>query len=275
MKKILTFCVLVFMTNYLLYSAERESEKLKTEKYVTVLENYVDSQGFVNYKQLKKNIFILDDFLLSLKNYKFPEYSSLNKKEKIIFWINVHNASVLKFVAIYYPIKSKPFSFLSKYPQNSVKQLRNFDKVKIYAVEKERTLRQIKQKILELGDSRALFALTFACKSSPVLKNSIYEWELLPRDLNEQVRRFLANESNYRLDTLNSIVYISNFLKEHALDLRPRDKNLPKYLEKEDRNVINFIFDYIPEKDREYLKKAYYAIQYVDFEWELNEQEIE
>ncbi len=76
----------------------------QTSEYDTLLYNNVDIKGNVDYKSLKINPTILDNFLLYL-NDTSPKKDWSSDKEKA-FWINAYNAYTLKIVTTNYPIKS-------------------------------------------------------------------------------------------------------------------------------------------------------------------------
>jgi len=58
----------------------------------------------------------------------------------------------------------------------------------------------------------------------------------------------------------------ADFLKKYGTDER-----FSRYDENE-RAVLNFISGYLAEDERKYLTEADYAIDYLDYDWSLNEQ---
>ena len=256
----------IFSTSFL-YSAP-----LKMNDYKSVLENFVDSKGFVNYQSLKNNK-NLSSFLDSVQDYKFEEYSALNKNEKLAFWINLYNATLLDIASKNYPLKSKIY-YLFLYSEKSTKNLGDLGKIKVEVFGDKKTLRDIILKIIELdntGNARAIFALTFLTKDSANLKNSLYNPNLLDRDLDDQVRKFVFDEKNYRLDRKYGILYLSGFFKKYADFFTKKNKNLYGKFTDEENRIITFLLNFVLLDDKEYLEQSYYQVIFKDYDYSLND----
>ena len=64
--------------------------------YGIVLEKYIDSNGMVYYKRLKKNPARLNTFLERVEKLDKARFEKWPEKEKIAFWLNVYNGLTLK-----------------------------------------------------------------------------------------------------------------------------------------------------------------------------------
>ncbi len=90
--------------------------------YAYVLGHFVDENGMVDYKRLKKSRDRLDSFTRNFAKLDKKVYKSWNEKDRIAFWINAYNALTLKAIIDHYPIKASLFGAI-KYPKNSIKQI--------------------------------------------------------------------------------------------------------------------------------------------------------
>jgi hypothetical protein len=255
---------------------------LKINDYKSVLEKFVDSNGFVDYQGLKNDRKKLVSFSNSLENYTFEEYSRLQKNEKLIFWINVYNFSLLNIATEKYPINRK-FYYLFLYPEKNIKNLGDLEKFKIKIFGDSKTLRDIILKIIELDNlnnsgvqknsknARAIFALTFLTKDSANMRNSLYIPDLLNRDLDEQVRKFVFNEKNYRLDKKIGVLYLSGFFKKYSNFFTNKNKDLNEKLTDEENKIITFLLDFVLLDDKDYLQNAYYKVVFKEYDYSLND----
>jgi hypothetical protein len=274
MKKVLSFFVFLSLVFNVSVFASNVSE-IDVLPYDNILSQYVDDSGNVNYKDLKDNSKDLDQFLKNLENYNKEFYNSLDQKNKIAFWINVYNAICLKIVASHYPLSSRAYLSLI-YPKNSIKQMPfAFTSYKFWVMRKLVSLSDINKILNKFNDPRIYFALCSTAKSSPMLWNKSYNGWILNRDLDEQIIRFFLNENNFRIDRENNIIYVSSILKDRVDTLMPKYGNdglkyIKKYSKKE-LAIINFIFNYVKDSDKDYLMNYFYKIKYVKFNWSLNE----
>ncbi|MCP4482712.1 MAG: DUF547 domain-containing protein [bacterium] len=238
------------------------------ENYQYILKKYLNNKSAVNYKNL--DITKLNNIIRSFEEFTFEEYSNLNKQEQLIFWIEAYNAFMIKIGYNNYPIKRDFFDFFL-YPKKSIQNIGNIDKKIVKIFNDKITLKNIRNKIIEMDSPRSLFALTTLAKTSPNLKNSLYNKNLLPRDLDEQVIKFIFNKKNYFLDRKIGVLYLSPIFKKYSEIFKIYNKNLPFFLTEEENKIINFLLKYVRLKDETYLQTAsFYQIIYYDFDWTLN-----
>lgn len=69
-----------------------------------VFQQYVLEDGVVNYKKLVKNNKDLNVYFEELVNYLFMD--SWSWDEKFVYWINVYNVFMVKFIVDNYLVKS-------------------------------------------------------------------------------------------------------------------------------------------------------------------------
>lgn len=267
------FCLMFLGKIYLVGAIEG----ISYENYSKVLETYVNEKGNVNYRELKENSSELEAFLNNLETLDPKNYQEWNKEEKIAFWINSYNAFTLKVIIDHYPIKSSFFRSLS-YPKNSIRQIPGaWDKITFSVMGKELTLDQIEHQILrrEFQEPRIHMALVCAANSCPLLRREPYEGFKLHEQLKDQTEKFLAEPRNFSIDKINRRIYLSSvfkwfgedFIKTYGVKTRIKGHN------PEERAVLHFISQHLPEEERKFLYEGFYSIKYIKYNWTLNEQE--
>ncbi len=245
-------------------------------KYAQVLHKHVDEKGLVDYRALKENRLDLDDFLIAVEKLDVAIYQKWKDEKKISFWIDVYNALTLEVTLNHYPIKS---SFLKslKYPKNSIRQIAGvWDKIAFPVMGEEMTLDHIEHKILrqEFHEPRIHMALVCAALSCPPLRQEPYEGEMLTEQLDDQTRRFVSSLKGFIIDRENNRVYLSSIFKWYGEDFIGVYEPDSGYtgLNRKERAVLSFISQYLPDEDQKYIKYGSYKVEYLDYDWTLNER---
>ena len=138
----------------------------------------------------------------------------------------------------------------------------------------EITLNQIEHQILrrEFPDPRIHFSLVCASMGCPVLSNDAYQGKLLQRQLERDARRFINDEDKVRLDRSENRIYISRIFKWYAEDFRAEEAPqwLQKYPERY-RGVMETVARYVARSDRDYMVARIPSLEFLDYDWSLNE----
>ncbi len=74
------------------------------DKCADTLKTFVDAQGMVDYKGLRRRRYELRTLLEDFSKLDRGQYKSWPKADKIAFWINMYNLQKLKVVVDNYPI---------------------------------------------------------------------------------------------------------------------------------------------------------------------------
>lgn len=223
-----------------------------------------NDQGLIDYQSLKAQPEDLNAYLLTLANISETEIENWSRDEKIAFWMNAYNAFTLKAIIDHYPLKS-------------IRDIDGVWKQPIYLVAgKKLSLDQIEHEILrkQFNEPRIHMALVCAAMSCPPLRENAFIGPQFDAQLNEQSRVFLSNPNNLRVDKVARKVYVStifdwfgdDFVKTYA----PKTGFAKK--SSKERAVLNFINGHINTKDREFLRSAQYDVEYLDYDWGLNER---
>lgn len=240
------------------------AKEFNYQTYSSILTEYVNKQGLVDYKKLKENRQKLDEFNGAIGAVKPSEYNSWTDAEKIAFLINAYNSLTLEAIIDNYPTKS-----IRNIP--GVWKIRRFD-----FVGNKFSLDHIEHQILrkEFDRPGIHVALVCAAISCPLLRTEPYTGEKLVSQLDDQARKFIGNNQNFRIDRQENTVYLSSIFKWFGEDFEKsyaKDRNLEGLKQKETA-VINYISKYVNSDDMKYLEQGGYQVKYLDYDWSLNAQ---
>ena len=261
-KRILILCLLLLSICSILFLYHfRVETDLRTQQLAEdtvfshdlldqVLREHVDEKGQVNYTKLKANPEKLEAYL-DLLAFANPEELSYN--EQLTFWINAYNALVIKGIVDRYPITSV----------QDVKLFNGFfSRLKFHIAGKIYSPDQIEHDIVrtEFADPRAHFVLVCASSSCPPLWNRAYTAEKLEARLETATFNFIRNPEHVRIDRAKRRVYVSKIFKWYDDDFKEGYDG-----------VADFLADYLPPEDAEYLESTDVQFRYLDYDWTLND----
>ncbi len=244
--------------------------------YSATLGKYVDDNGMVGYEALEVDRKKLDVFAASLARLSPKVYDKWADAGKIAFWINAYNGLTLKAILDHYPIEPSFIASL-RFPKNSIRQISGvWDKLEFRVMGAEMTLDEIEHSRLrrDFNEPRIHVALVCAAIGCPSLRNEPFEADRLDTQLDDQTTRFLRNPHKFRIDRSEGRVYISpifswfgdDFVRTYGTDAKFDGHK------KSERAVLNFISGYLSASDAEYLSSGDYDIEYLDYDWSLNEK---
>lgn len=245
------------------------------DDYAGLLEARVNSRGLVDYSGLKKNPGKLDAFLREMAQAE-PSNAEWSDNDRIAFWINAYNAITLKVVIDHYPIRRSRILSLF-YPHNSIRQIDGaWDEITHEVAGRALTLEAIEHEILrkEFDEPRIHVALVCAAMGCPPLRAEPYAGERLDAQLDDQARRYLRSAKGFRMSRQGQRVYLSKIFDWFAKDFIPRygtDREF-RGLDEADRAVMNFVSRRVSQDKQAYLRQGRYDIEYIDYDWSLNEQ---
>ncbi len=257
-------------------ATESSDSVFSYDSYAVALKSNVTDSGMVNYKALKAESRALDDFAASIGDLDSSTYGEWSEKEKIAFLMNTYNALTLEAILTHYPIKpSLTASIL--YPKNSIRQISGvWDRLDFLAMNRKVTLDGIEHQILRkhFNEPRIHLALVCAAMGCPPLRNEPYTADKLDSQLDDQAERFISNASKFRIDRAKARVHLSSIFKWYGDDFIRSYGTDEKFAghNKAERAVLNYISKYLNDSDRDYLASGKYEIEYLNYDWSLNEQ---
>ena len=245
------------------------------KNYGMILEKYVDEDGYVDYRSLRRKRAELLPIFRELKQLHPAEMLSWSKEEKIAFWINTHNIFTIKLVVDNYPIKPKWYMII--FPDNSIIHIPGGRNKKYFEVMGlEYTLEEIEKEVLMDRSKEPLiaFGLSYATMGGAYLLDEPYTSKKLYDQLKKQARKMLSNKRGIRIDMENDVVYLAdifNWYEEHFIE---KYGSIKRFREKEPhiRSYLNFILEFAPEETVKYLTTKEYTVKFQNYDWLLNEQ---
>ena len=244
--------------------------------YAAVLKEHVTGEGLVQYQRLKSNRMKLDRFVAALGKLREEEFESWDEEEQVAFWINAYNALTLIAIINHYPIQPVlPES--SMIPPNSIRQIPGvWEHLQFTVMDSSMTLDQIEHQILRkrFDEPRIHMALVCAAQSCPPLRNEPFFGARLEDQLQDQTQRFLSRPAMFRIDRARRRVLISSIFEWYGKDFvgtYGTEEGFPGHNEV-GRAVLNFIARNLDSESRSYLGKERYRVEYLDYDWSLNEK---
>jgi Protein of unknown function, DUF547 len=242
MRNCFLFVILLFVPKTFIAQPVIFDHSLFTE----VLRSSVNENGLVDYQNIRanKNFY---KYLIKISN---ADISNLDENEKLAFYINAYNASVIKNVIDNLPISS-PMDVEGF-----------FKKKKFICAGEELTLDEIEnQKVLKINSVLPHFGLVCAAKSCPKLLDHAYDGKSVLKQLEENAKKYLNDTSQNRLDKENKVLYLSELFKWFK-----------KYFEAEYGSLINTIKEFANESDKIFLEDNEVEIRFLPYNWKLNTQ---
>jgi hypothetical protein len=247
------------------------------DKCAHILNNFVDDEGMVDYKALKRKKLELKKLLDEFDELDPNVYNSWPKEDKIAFWLNAYNIQMLKIITDNYSIKSSRINRLF-WPPTSIRHIKGiWSNYKFIVMDEEFTLSEVERRFFrqEFDEPRAFFAISLASLSSPPLRNEPYYGHKLYEQLDDQAKRFLSNPGGFRIDRNEQTVYLSailqatwygkDFISKYGTDKKFKDQ------QPSTRAVLNLAINYISQQDVSFLEVENYSVKYITYDWRLND----
>jgi len=261
--------------------SERKEPVSFNNVFSVIFENYVDEDGMVDYKQLKRNRRKVRQVLLRCRRLKRAEYDRWPEEEKKAFWLNVYNLKLLDIITDNYPIEPIRL-FMLFWPPDSIRhinrQIDGIDRQKFIVVEEEFTLREIEDRLFrdEFAEPILFIGLARATVAGPPFRNEPYLGHKLYQQLDEQTRKFFLNPKAFRIDRNKKVVYLSaifrprwfgkEFVSRYNTDKKFKD------MDSVARSVLNFVSGYISKSALDFIELETYSVEYINYDWRLNDR---
>ena len=237
------------------------------------LARYVDTHGLVDYAAFQRDQAGLSAYLSAAEALSLGAVKQQSEQEQIAFWLNVYNALTLRTVLLNYPIHTK-FQTTDSYPAESIRQIPDvWDAIHFKVAGASLSLNDIENSILrgQFHEPRIHLALVCAARSCPPLRRELYAASTLNSQLDDQARRFLATDNGFFIVREQNIVRISPIFQWYQQDFSALPA-LQGYAESV-APVLGFIARYVSDDQRSYLRNRQPTVEYIDYDWGLNQQQ--
>ena len=241
-----------------------------------LLTTYVDKNGLVDYKTLRRKRLALISVLSEYASLDPNSYDAWSNADKLAFWINAHNMCIIKAVIDNYPIQPSRFKVIF-YPPNSVMQISDFwEKVNYTIMGENYSIEEIENKVLrtQFVEPRLCFALSYASLGCAPLRREPYYGRNLSEQLDDQAKIFFASENGMRIDRKERVVHLTAIVQwyenEFLLKYPPADAFKDK--KPTEAAILTYISRHLSQKDADWLIRKLFTIKYLRYNWVLNEQ---
>ena len=155
---------------------------------------------------------------------------------------------------------------IDHYPTKSVRKVKLFrgffSRLKFHVAKNTYTLNQIEHDIIrtEFVDPRVHFALVCASLSCPPIENNVFLPETIEEQLDEVTQKFINNPEKVKIDRKKRRVYLSKIFKWYKEDFTEGYDGVP-----------DFLADYLPSDDADFVLEDEIKFHYLDYDWSLND----
>lgn len=214
--------------------------------WARLLEKYVDGRGMVAYGEWKKS----PDDSKRLESYLAKFRSSggdPSPDEKVSLLINAYNAFIIRTVLDHYPvegIRSIPGAFTTE--------------AHVFGGRKY-SLDEIEHTAVALGGYRVHSTIVCASRSCPPLDRRAYAAADLSAHEDERMRAWMSRPDLYRFDPAKNVARLPKYFDWYRRDF-------------EKAGISRLLSMYAPERDREWLAQGGFKIEYLDYDWTLNDR---
>jgi hypothetical protein len=222
-----------------------------------MLQQYVDDQGRVNYREWKaESEPQLNRWLDELAHLNLQEYPEPD--QRLALWLNLYNALTIAQVLAAYPIASiRPVMLAIP---NWIAFLWFFLRPSYILGNQRYSLNRIEHGILrrEFADPRIHFALVCASIGCPLLRNEAYFPERVQAQLDADADRFINNPDKVRYDTQTQTLYCSKIFRWYRQDFLKVAPSIPQYIQQYWSSPVSL--------------SASTPIRELNYDWSLNQR---
>lgn len=232
-------------------------ERVDHTTWDVLLKKYVDASGMVNYQAWKasaSDVQLLDQYLNHLSSASLTGQTSAPMK--LAFWINAYNAVTIKGILREYPTTSIRNHTAKLFGYNIWKDLQLIVEGKPYSLD------QMEHDVLrKMGEPQIHFAIVCASIGCPRLLNEAYVPARIDEQMTVNAKAFFGDPTKFRFDANRNLISLSPILEWFGEDF---GNNTAEQLRR--------IAPYVPAAAREFVTRGTANIDYLDYDWNLNDQ---
>jgi hypothetical protein len=243
-----------------------------------VLQKHVKDRA-VDYKALKSDHAGLDTYLASLAGVTQSQYEVWTRQQRLAFWINAYNAFTLKTILNHYPIgRCRLADPRQNYPTSSIRQIPGVWKLRWWRVAGHYyTLDHMEHVIMrrEIAEPRIHFVLVCASIGCPWLENRAFTATTLEQRLDQAGVDYLYRSGRVNIDKDNGVVGLPQIYNWFNEDFKPLPESAAFFTDRPFKiaGPLTWIYRYASEEDRAFLRIGAYRVEYLFYDWGLNEQQ--
>jgi len=226
-----------------------QSQQLALQHWQTVLKNYVNDQGQVDFRGLKARPEDLEAYVAWVAQFSPQSYPQLfdNRQKALAYYLNSYNA-----LAMYNVLADglpDDLSGLTKLDFFYLRELQIGGQwISLYAYENE--------VIRPLGEERVHFALNCMAAGCPHLPRQPFTANDIESTLGHEAQMFFTNRKNLRINHKTKTIQLSEILDFYTADFLAHAPSLIAY-------VNRYLNRKIP---------ADYRVEFIPYDWRVNKQ---
>ena len=252
---------LLLATSILLITMNTQADEVFShDDWNSVLGEYVNAQGYVDYQRLKSNSATFDRYVQRIESVSPASNPELfpTKADELAYYMNAYNALVFKGVLSRGPEQKSVWRGL-------VSGYNFFVKMKITVGGKRTNLKKLEDDIIRAKylDPRIHAAINCASISCPRLPREAFVAATLEQQLDDAMREFVNSELHVTLDQTRRIAKVSKifkWFKEDFINYEKSNGNLQP-------SLLHYINQY-----REMKIPADFKIEFLDYNKKINKQ---
>lgn len=255
--------VALFFSTFFISSPACSQEAFDHSIWNRILKQYVH-RGRVDYDRLFQARMELDDYLKQLETVSLEALSEVRREERIAFWINLYNASIIRMILDEYPI-GRFDQIQAAFEVRTVQTIGEFFS---FSDLRDRVLRQ------GFRDERIIIALVSGRMDSPKLLGEAFRGESLEEQLNRVAREFVEDDKLNQIKPSEKKIFLSPLFDQFGSDflINFGSSNSSAGFSETQTAVISFLLHHLkdPEK-RLFLNSGRYKIRYLTEDLRLND----
>ncbi len=234
------------------------------EQHVVLISNGNASQ--VDYAGFKTDRAALEKYLDALSAVSEAEYRRWSKPQQLAFLINAYNAFTVELI-------------LTRYPDlKSIKELGSvfqspWKKTFFTLLGKERSLDDVEHGMIRapgaFNEPRIHAAVNCASIGCPMLRQEAFTADQLESQLEDSLRRFLADRSRNRFDAASNTLSVSSLFDWYKGDFEKGHQGFTS-LDATFARYADVLGD--TPSAQETIRNGGLKIRYLDYDWALNAQ---
>ncbi len=243
--------------------------------FETLLQQYVDAEGNVDYNEWHSNkasVAQLESYLAAVSHFS-PDNSPARfatSNDKLAYWMYGYNAYVIKSVLDHWPIDSVTDV---KAPLEVVTGMGFFYRLRYQFGGEKFSLMSVENEKIRKGfnDARIHFVLNCASDSCPVMRPTLPTGEALQDLLATAATEFVGDPGNVSVDHANEQILLSSifkwFRKDFLNDLTRRGRPA-------ERGIVDYVASVASDSLKAELDSAEgYEVVFTDYDWSLNKSD--
>jgi hypothetical protein len=266
MKKIFKLWLLIFFGfSTSIFAFDHQHQQWNELMQALVIKMPDGHSNMVDYQKFKQKEEKLDLYLNGLSAIGGTEFENWEKTKRLAFLINAYNAFTIKLILLEYPkldsIKDLGSFFTSPWEK---KVFMLFGR-KVYLDEIEHKM--IRKKGV-YDEPYIHFALVCAAWSCPPLRNEAFVYNKLNQQLEDNLIHFLSDKKRNRFEAKEKSLVISKIFDWYEDDFKAGYKAIHS-LKGFFANWAHLLSE--NKQDRAFIQSQKAEIEYIDYDWQLND----